>query len=90
LDGLGPVLLANWHLDYDLAAGRLIDLLPEHEVTATTLDTAVWLLYPSRSYLPHKVTATIALLRKHLGKARGEASILGRASRARSRPKRSG
>jgi DNA-binding transcriptional LysR family regulator len=69
LDGLGPVLLANWHLDADLAAGRLIDLFPEYEVTATTFDTAAWLLYPSRSYLPHKVAATVEFLKTHLGAA---------------------
>ena len=70
LDGLGPVLLADWHLHDDLAAGRLVDLFPQHEVTATTFDTAAWLLYPSRSYLPHKVRATIEFLRKHLRKER--------------------
>lgn len=68
LDGLGPVLLADWHLHDDFAQGRLVDLFPQHEVTATTFDTAAWLLYPSRSYLPHKVRATIDFLRKHLGK----------------------
>ena len=68
LDGLGPVLLANWHLDEALASGRLVDLFPNHEVTATTFETAAWLLYPSRSYLPHKVRATIGFLRDQLGK----------------------
>jgi DNA-binding transcriptional LysR family regulator len=68
LDGLGPVLLADWHLHDDFAHGRLVDLFPQHEVTATTFDTAAWLLYPSRRYLPHKVRATIEFLRKHLGK----------------------
>lgn len=66
-DGLGPVLLANWHLDEDLASGRLVDLFPDYEVTATTFETAAWLLYPSRSFLPHKVRATIQFLREHLG-----------------------
>ncbi|HEY3255176.1 MAG TPA: LysR family transcriptional regulator [Polyangiaceae bacterium] len=70
LDGLGPALLADWHLDDDFAHGRLVDLFPEHEVTATTFDTAAWLLYPSRSYLPHKVRATIEFLRTHLGEPR--------------------
>lgn len=69
-DGLGPVLLADWHLHDDLAQGHLVDLFPHHEVTATTFATAAWLLYPSRSYLPHKVRATIEFLRKHLGKKR--------------------
>ena len=70
IDGLGPVLLADWHVREDFAKGRLVDLFPQHEVTATTFDTAAWLLYPSRKYLPHKVRATIDFLRTHLGKNR--------------------
>jgi DNA-binding transcriptional LysR family regulator len=88
LDGLGPVLLAHWHLDADLAAGRLIDLFPEHEVTATTFDTAAWLLYPSRSYLPHKVTASIEFLKKHLGEAPAKQVPVRPTPRARPQAKR--
>jgi len=73
IDGLGPVLLADWHLREDFAKGRLVDLFPHHEVTATTFDTAAWLLYPSRKYLPRKVRATIDFLRAHLGKNRAPA-----------------
>ncbi|HYQ43983.1 MAG TPA: LysR family transcriptional regulator [Polyangiaceae bacterium] len=71
LDGLGPVLLADWHIQDDLERGSLVDLFPHHEVTATTFNTAAWLLYPSRDYLPHKVRVTIEFLRKHLSKGRG-------------------
>lgn len=66
LDGLGPVLLANWLIDPDIAAGRLIDLFPSHDVTATTFDTAAWLIYPSRAFLPARVRQTIGFLRQHL------------------------
>lgn len=41
LDGLGPALLADWLIDEDLATGRLVDLFPNHEVTATNFDSAV-------------------------------------------------
>lgn len=71
------MLLADWHLDDDIAQGRLVDLFPHHEVTATTFDTAAWLLYPSRNYLPHKVRATIEFLRKHLGKGRATRRQIG-------------
>jgi DNA-binding transcriptional LysR family regulator len=67
LDGLGPALLADWLVDADIAAGRLIDLFPDRRVAATTFDTAVWLLYPSRSFLPRKVRAMIDFLRARLG-----------------------
>ncbi len=62
--GFGPALLADWLLQEDLNAGRLVDLLPGHDVTATTFETAAWLLYPSRTYLPAKVRVAIDHLRK--------------------------
>lgn len=64
--GLGPALLADWMTDGDIAAGRLVDLFPDHEVTATTFDTGAWLLYPSRAYLPAKVRGVIDVLREGL------------------------
>src|SRR6478609_6072848 len=82
LDGLGPVLLADWHLREDFARGRLVDVFPHHEVTATTFDTAAWLLYPSRNYLPNKVRATVEFLRKHLGKQRAARGARSGAKRA--------
>ena len=66
LAGLGPVLLASWLVDSDLARGRLVDLFPGHRVAATDFDTAAWLVYPSRRFLPNKVRVTIDFLRKHL------------------------
>ena len=62
--GFGPALLADWLLRADLKAGRLVDLFPMHDVTATSFETAAWLLYPSRTYLPAKVRVAIDHLRK--------------------------
>lgn len=62
--GLGPALLADWLIEADLADGRLVDLFPDHAVTATRFGTAAWLLYPSRTYLPAKVRVAIDLLRR--------------------------
>jgi DNA-binding transcriptional LysR family regulator len=67
LAGLGPVLLADWLIDDDLRAGRLVDLFPDYAVTATEFETAAWLLYPSRTYLPNKVRVTIDFLKRRLG-----------------------
>ena len=64
--GLGPALLADWLIDEDIASGALVDLFPDHQATATTFDTAAWLLYPSRTYLPTKVRAVIDALRRHI------------------------
>lgn len=66
LQGAGPALLADWLISQDLAAGRLVDLFPDHEAAATEFDTAAWLVYPSRAYLPRKTRATIDFLRSRL------------------------
>ena len=34
------MLLADWLVDADLAAGRLVDLFPQHDVTAANFDAA--------------------------------------------------
>lgn len=62
--GLGPALLADWLVQEELETGRLVKLLPNYDVTATTFETAAWLLYPSRTYLPAKVRVAIDHLRK--------------------------
>jgi DNA-binding transcriptional LysR family regulator len=68
LDHLGPALLADWLVDADLREGRLVDLFPKLEATATQFDSAVWLLYAAREpQLPQRVRAVLALLRERLG-----------------------
>ncbi|KAJ56292.1 LysR family transcriptional regulator [Actibacterium mucosum KCTC 23349] len=62
-DGLGPVMLADWLVDRDIAAGHLIELFPGYECTATEFDTGAWALYPSRSYMPQKIRVMIDYLR---------------------------
>jgi DNA-binding transcriptional LysR family regulator len=61
--GLGPVLLPGWFVAADVQAGRLVDCFPDHEVTATTFDTAAWLLYPTRAFLPQKTRVMADFLR---------------------------
>lgn len=68
--GHGPALLADWLVSRDIAAGRLVDLFPDHRMTAGDFDTAAWLLYPSRTYLPAKVRAVIDALRGGISRNR--------------------
>lgn len=63
LAGLGPALLPDWLVDEAITDGRLQDLFPGHRATATTFDTAAWLVYPSRAFLPNKVRVMIDFLR---------------------------
>ncbi len=68
LMGLGPALLPLWLIADDLATGRLVDLLPEHDCAATQFDTSAWMLYPSRAYLPAKTRVAIDFLRERLAR----------------------
>lgn len=67
LAGMGATPLPNWLIDEDLAAGRLVDLFPRHFVAFVDAPTAIWLVYPSRSYVPAKVRVFIDFMREALG-----------------------
>ena len=66
LDGLGPALLGDRLVDPDIAAGRLIDLFPKYEATATNFDSAVSLLYASRVHVPQRVKAFVDFVKERL------------------------
>lgn len=68
LAGLGPALLPDWLISDDVDQGALQTCITGWNVTATTFDTAAWLIYPSRSFLPAKVRAMIEFLRGSMGK----------------------
>ncbi len=55
LAGMGVSLLPDWLVSREIADGRLLRLFSKFEVTATDFKSSVWLLYPSREYLPLKV-----------------------------------
>jgi DNA-binding transcriptional LysR family regulator len=64
--GLGPALLPHWLVAGDLASGALVQVLPDHDVTATDFTTAAWLLYPSRRHLPLKTRTAIDFFKARL------------------------
>lgn len=68
LAGLGPALLPDWLVGEAIMEGRLVNVFPHHQATATTFDTAAWLVYPSRAFLPNKVRAMIDFLREEMGR----------------------
>jgi DNA-binding transcriptional LysR family regulator len=64
LAGMGPSLLPDWLIDGDIAAGRLVDLFPNHQVGASEAPSNAWLVYPSRSYVPAKVRAFVDFMQR--------------------------
>jgi DNA-binding transcriptional LysR family regulator len=64
LAGLGAALLPDWLIEDDLAAGLLVDLFPRQHASFVDAPTGIWLVYPSRSYVPAKVRAFIDFVRQ--------------------------
>lgn len=66
LADLGIILQAEWIVGPDLHEGTLMDLFPKYDVTAAHFENAIWILYPSRSFLPLKVKLFIEFIREKL------------------------
>ncbi len=65
-EGYGPALFPEWMVKDDLASGRLVNVLPEHEIVGGHTRAAAWLVYPSKRYLPYKVRAMVDFLKRQL------------------------
>ena len=67
LAGMGVILQASWIVGRDMREGRLVDLFPDWEITAATFPTpAMWLLYPTASYVPLKTRVFVEFLRSRI------------------------
>jgi len=64
--GLGPALLADWLVAGEVAAGRLVELFPEYEVTVKDAPRKAWAVYPTRSHVPAKVRLFVDFMRHAL------------------------
>ncbi len=64
LAGMGIALLTKMVAEKELQNGSLINLFPEHDVSATDFDNPAWLVYPSRDYLPLKVKLMMDFLQE--------------------------
>jgi DNA-binding transcriptional LysR family regulator len=64
--GMGLALLPHWLIHEDVRDGKLLNLFPDYEVTATDFNTAAWLVYPSRAYIPLKVRIFTDEIKKHM------------------------
>jgi len=55
ISGMGLALLPDWLINEEIKSGKLVRLFEHYDVSATDYNSAVWLLYPSRDYVPLKV-----------------------------------
>lgn len=67
LDGLGLALLADWTTAEDITNGTLIPLFEELEASVSGFETAAWVVYPSRAYVPARLRVFIDHLRSNRG-----------------------
>lgn len=89
LDGGGVVLLSDWLIGDALRRGALVRLLPEHDATPTEFEPALWIVYPSRHFVPRKVELFVDVLEASLAGRGGAAPPRdSRSSTASSRPRR--
>ncbi len=64
--GMGLALLPDWLISEDIKSGKLIRLFEPYDLSATDYDGAIWILYPSRDYVPVKVRVFIDYLIKNI------------------------
>ena len=69
--GMGLALLPDWLIQSDIQSGRLVRLFAQYQVSTTNDSSSIWLLYPSREYLPLKTRVFMGYLAKQLKQLTG-------------------
>lgn len=62
MTGMGVAILPDWSIQEEIESGELIPLLPDWEFSGTLYETGVWLMYPSRAFIPAKTAAFMDFL----------------------------
>jgi DNA-binding transcriptional LysR family regulator len=69
ITGMGLTLLPDWLINDALASGELVSMFSEYVVTATDFENAIWILYPSREYMPLKSRVFVDYLQLKFGQS---------------------
>ena len=64
---MGISLLPDWLIENEVRSGSLVTLFTDYEVTATDYYSGIWLLYPSREYMPLKTKVFMEFLQEKIG-----------------------
>lgn len=68
MENIGPGILPSWVAQDSVDEGKIVRLLPNYQVTATSFDTAAWIIYPNRNFLPYRTRVAIDFFRDRIGK----------------------
>jgi DNA-binding transcriptional LysR family regulator len=66
LEGAGITLLADWTVARALENGELKEVLSDWVVTGAPGEAAIWMVYPSRSFVPSKTRTFIDFLHREM------------------------
>ncbi len=64
--GMGLSLLPDWLVNNEIRDGALIRLYDDYSVTATDYDSGIYVLYPSKEYMPLKTRTFIEYLLQNM------------------------
>ena len=87
LDGLGLIRISELEVLSDLRSGRLVQVLPDFEVSA---NAAVWALYPSAKHVLPRMRVLLDFLGNWFREARGEERPVKPAAVATTTPRSNG
>ena len=64
LAGMGLTMSSEWTVQQAIQDGQLVRLFRDYDTAMADFDSAVWLVYPSRHYLPLKVRVFIDYIKE--------------------------
>ncbi|MDH5445524.1 MAG: LysR family transcriptional regulator [Gammaproteobacteria bacterium] len=62
--GMGLVMCSEWTVTRELYEGSLVRVFQDYDTAMASFDSAAWLVYPSRQYLPLKVRVFIDFMKE--------------------------
>ena len=75
LANMGVALLPDWLVEKDIQSGKLIKLLDDYEATPTDYNGAIWLMCPTREYMPLKTRVIMDYLTAALSRVNSVAAV---------------
>lgn len=66
VSGHGIALLPKMLIEQELANGTLINIFPDYETTASSFGSHIWMIYPSKKYLPKRTKLLLSFIRSRL------------------------